>query len=223
MADLLGVGVGDTVKWHIMGSDKWVKTKIDRIHGDPTSQGIIISKEKLEDLGLEYNPNYIITSEEVDGDYEGIKTILSIDSLTESWDEMMDSSMSIIYLLVVFATLLSVIVLYNLGLLSFTEIKRELATLKVVGFKTGKLRKLLLTQNLWFTTIGFLIGVPLGLSGIQYMFSTMGDSFFIIAKITLKTLIVTFLITYVVSVLVNLMFSGKLKKLDMVESLKDNE
>ena len=40
MADLLGVGVGDTVKWHIMGSDEWVKTKIDRIHGDPTSQGI---------------------------------------------------------------------------------------------------------------------------------------------------------------------------------------
>ena len=223
MADLLGVGVGDTVKWHIMGSDKWVKTKIDRIHGDPTSQGLIISKEKLDDLGIDYNVTSIITSEDVDHNYKGIKTILSIDSLTESWDDMMESSMSMSYLLVVFATLLSIIVLYNLGLLSFTEIKRELATLKVLGFKTGKLRKLLLTQNLWFTTIGFIIGIPLGLLGIQYMFSTMGDSFFISVTLTLKTFVVTFLITYVVSILVNLMFSAKLKRLDMVESLKDNE
>ena len=45
------------------------------------------------------------------------------------------------------------LVLYNLGLLSFTEIKREFATLKVLGFKSSQLRKLLLTQNLWFTTM----------------------------------------------------------------------
>jgi len=131
--------------------------------------------------------------------------------------------MSIVYLLVVFATLLSVIVLYNLGLLSYTEIKRELATLKVLGFKTSKLRRLLLTQNLWFTTIGFVIGVPLGIAVLQYLFGTMGDSFYLPVHLSLKTLVITFLITYVVSVLVNLMFSGKLKKLDMVESLKDNE
>ena len=51
----------------------------------------------------------------------------------------------------------------------------------------------------------------------------MGDSFYMPVNLSLKTLIATFLITYVVSVLVNLMFSGKLKKLDMVESLKDLE
>ena len=223
MADLLGVGIGDTIKWHMMGSDKWVKTKIDRIHADPTSQGLILSKEKLGDLDIEYNETSIITSHEVNDSYDGVKTILSLDSLTESWDEMMESSMSIIYLLVVFAALLSVIVLYNLGLLSYTEIKRELATLKVLGFKTKSLRRLLLTQNLWFTTVGFVIGVPLGIVTLQYMFSTMGDSFYLPVHLSLKTLIVTFLITYVVSVLVNLMFSGKLKKLDMVESLKDVE
>lgn len=97
------------------------------------------------------------------------------------------------------------------------------ATLKVLGFKTSKLRRLLLTQNLWFTTIGFVIGVPLGIAVLQYLFGTMGDSFYLPVHLSLKTLVVTFLITYVVSVLVNLMFSGKLKKLDMVESLKDNE
>ena len=223
MADLLGVGVGDTVKWHKMGSDKWIKTKISKIYSDPTSQGLIITKDKLEDLDEEYKATSILTSKNVDENYTGVKTVLSINSLTESWDTMMNSSMSVIYLLVVFASLLSVIVLYNLGLLSFTEIKRELATLKVLGFKTSKLRSLLLTQNIWFTTIGFVIGIPLGCKILEYLFSTMGDSFYIPVSLSAKTLIVTFLITYVVSVLVNLMFSGKLRKLDMVESLKDME
>ena len=223
MADLLGVGVGDTIKWHTMGSDKWISSKIDKIYADPTSQGMIMSKDKFEDFDLDYKPTSIISSQNVDANYTGVKTILSIDSLTESWDEIMELSMTIVYLLVIFAALLSVIVLYNLGLLSYTEIKRELATLKVLGFKTRKLRRLLLTQNLWFTTIGFVIGVPLGREILQYMFGTMGDSFYMPVNLSLKTLIATFLITYVVSVLVNLMFSGKLKKLDMVESLKDLE
>ena len=59
MADMLGVKVGDKVKWHIMGSDKWVKTKIDKIHADPTSQGLIMSLDKLEDLLKFLIPNYI--------------------------------------------------------------------------------------------------------------------------------------------------------------------
>ena len=223
MAQLLGVGVGDTIKWHIMGSDKWINTKVDKIHSDPTSQGIIVSKEKLDDLGLNYTATSVISSHGVDKNYSGVKTIFSMDSLTDSWDDMMESSMTIIYLLAAFASLLSVIVLYNLGLLSFTEIKREFATLKVLGFKSYQLRKLLLTQNLWFTTIGFVIGVPLGREVLQYLWGTMGDSFYLKANISLKTLIITFLITYVVSILVNLMFSGKIKKLNMVESLKDNE
>ena len=223
MAELLDVNVGDTVKWHIMGSDKWVSTKIDRLHSDPTSQGIIVTKEKLEDLNLNYTPTSVITSQDVKDNYSGVKTIFSMDSLTDSWDDMMESSMTAIYLLAGFAALLSVIVLYNLGLLSFTEIKREFATLKVLGFKSSYLRKLLLTQNLWFTTIGFVIGVPLGFETLQYLWGTMGDSFYLKASLSLKTLIITFLITYVVSILVNLMFSGKIKKLNMVESLKDNE
>ena len=223
MAQLLGVGVGDTIKWHIVGSDKWISTKVDKIHSDPTSQGIIVSKEKLDDLGLNYTATSVISSHGVDKNYSGVKTIFSMDSLTDSWDDMMESSMTIIYLLAAFASLLSVIVLYNLGLLSFTEIKREFATLKVLGFKSSQLRKLLLTQNLWFTTIGFVIGVPLGREVLQYLWGTMGDSFYLKANISLKTLIITFLITYVVSILVNLMFSGKIKKLNMVESLKDNE
>ena len=223
MADMLDVGVGDTVKWHIMGSDKWVKTKVDKIHADPTSQGLIMSSDKLEDLDLNYTPTSIVTTEHVDKNYSAIKTANSMKDMTGSWDELTEAMWLLIYILIFFASLLAVVVLYNLGLLSFTEIEREIATLKVLGFKTGALRKLLLTQNLWFTAIGFLLGLPVGYFILKIMWESSGDSFYILPSISPANFILSAVITFALSIFVNLMFSRKIKKLDMVESLKSGE
>ena len=223
MADLLGVGVGDTVKWHIMGSDKWVSTKIDKIHADPISQGFIMSSDKLDNLELNYTPTSIVTSEHVDKNYSDIKAVNSMNDMTSSWDEMTESMMLLVYILIFFACLLAVVVLYNLGLLSFTEIEREIATLKVLGFKTSALRRLLLTQNLWFTAIGFVLGLPLGYYILDIMWQSSGDSFYILPSISLSNFLLTAVITFALSILVNLLFSCKIKKLDMVESLKGVE
>ena len=223
MAKMLDVGVGDTVKWHIMGSDKWVKTKIDKIHADPISQGFIMSADKLEDLDLNYTPTSIITSEHVTKDYDGVKAANSMKDMTASWDEMTEAMWLLIYILIFFACLLAVVVLYNLGLLSFTEIEREIATLKVLGFKTRALRKLLLTQNLWFTAIGFVLGLPVGYYILAIMWESSGDSFYILPSISVTNFLLTLVITFALSILVNLMFSRKIKKLDMVESLKSGE
>ena len=223
MADMLDVNVGDTIKWHIMGSDKWIKTKIDKIHADPTSQGLIMSTDKLEDLDLNYTPTSIVTAQHVDKNYTAIKTANSMKDMTSSWDELTEAMWLLIYILIFFASLLAVVVLYNLGLLSFTEIEREIATLKVLGFKTGALRKLLLTQNLWFTTIGLLLGVPVGYYILKIMWESSGDSFYILPSVTLTNFAITAIITFALSIFVNLMFSRKIKKLDMVESLKSGE
>ena len=223
MADMLNVDVGDTVKWHSMGSDKWIKTKIDKIHADPISQGFIMSKDKLEDLDLNYTPTSIVTTEHVDKNFSAIKASSSMRDMTSSWDELTESMWLLIYILIFFASLLAVVVLYNLGLLSFTEIEREIATLKVLGFKTGALRKLLLTQNLWFTAIGFVLGVPVGYYILAVMWESSGDSFYVLPSITITNLLLSATITFALSIIVNLMFSRKIKKLDMVESLKGVE
>jgi len=223
MADMLDVKVGDTVKCHIMGSDKWVNTKIDKIHADPISQGFIMSADKLEDLDLNYTATSIVTAEHVDKDYDGVKAANSMANMTSSWDELTESMWLLIYILIFFACLLAVIVLYNLGLLSFTEIEREIATLKVLGFKSSALRRLLLTQNLWFTAVGFILGLPVGYLILSIMWESSGDSFYILPSISLSNFILTAVITFALSIIVNLMFSRKIKKLDMVESLKSGE
>ncbi len=202
MADMLGVGVGDKVKWHIMGSDKWVNTTIDKIHADPISQGFIMSADKLEDIDLNYTPTSIVTEKHVNESYDGVKAANSMSDMTGSWDELTESMWLLIYILIFFASLLAVIVLYNLGLLSFT---------------------LLLTQNLWFTAIGFILGLPVGYAILAIMWESSGDSFYILPSISLTNFLLTAVITFALSIIVNLMFSRKIKKLDMVESLKSGE
>ena len=223
MAEMLDVSVGDTVKWHIMGSDKWVNTKIDKIHADPISQGLIMSQYKLEELGLNYTPTSIITSEHVNKSYDGIKTISTHEDTEGDWDHISQTTWLFIYTLSFLASILAVIVLYNLGLLSFTEIEREIATLKVLGFKSSYLRRLLLTQNLIFTTIGFILGVPLGFYMLGLMWASSGNSFYVIPSLTITNLLISAVITFSLSIIVNLMFSNRIRKLDMVESLKATE
>lgn len=223
MAESLDVGVGNTIKWHIVGSDDWVECKITNIHGEPLSQGIILSADKLNELDLNFTPTSIITSQSVDDDYDSIKSVSSIDDMVNAWDKMTSSVMMMVSILIFFAVLLAIVVLYNLGILSFTEIEREIATLKVLGFKTSDLRKLLLTQNLVFTAIGFMLGIPLGFYLMTLMMDAAGESLYYIPSLTLGNIALSAIITFTVSIAVNLLFSGKIKNLNMVEALKDVE
>ena len=222
-AESLNVGVGDTIEWHVVGSDDWVSCKITNIHGEPLSQGIILSKEKFDDLDLNYTPTSIITAENVEGNHDSIKSITTLNEMKNNWDEMSGSVMMMVSILIFFAILLAIVVLYNLGILSFTEIEREIATLKVLGFKTGDLRKLLLTQNLVFTFIGFILGIPLGFYLMTLMMNAAGDSLYYIPSLTLGNILLSGVITFIVSIAVNLLFSSKIKNLNMVEALKDVE
>ncbi len=220
MADLLGVGVGGTVKFHIMDSDKWVDVKIDKIYGHPSTQGFIMSPKKLDDLGLNYTTTSIITKKDVRREYDGIKSIISREEMVESLHERNKSLWMMIYALMLFAGLLAIIVLYNLGLLSFLEMERDIGTLKVLGFKTRTLTKLLLTQSLVFIIIGGLIGIPLGYEVLDMVWKSSSEKSFILPSISLMNLCSTFLIILAVSIIINLYFSRKIKNLDMVDALK---
>ena len=221
VAESLGVEVGDTIKWHIIGSDDWVECEVTNIHGEPLSQGIIISAEELEELGIDFNPTSILTTEDVDDDYDSVKSVTTLEKMRNAWNEMTESIMMLVSILIFFAVLLAIVVLYNLGILSFTEIEREIATLKVLGFKTRDLRKLLLTQNLIFTAIGFILGIPLGFYLMTLMMNAAGETVYFIPSLTLGNIALSGAITFAVSIAVNLLFSGKIKSLNMVEALKD--
>ena len=226
MAEVLGVKVGDKVRWHVAGNPKWIDSEITETYSIPFGQGMVMSPKVFDKEGgddYNYSTNVVLTKKNVNRNYTGVNSITTREDIRKGWDTMTEALNIMVSVLTAFAVVLAVVVLYNLGLLSFTEIQRELATLKVLGFNSKSLRRLLLTQNLWFSTIGFLLAIPGAhiLMGIL-MGSTGGDYSFPI-NIYLWNFVVSFIITFGLSVLVNLAFSFKIKKVNMVESLKSNE
>ncbi|RAP54194.1 MAG: cell division protein FtsX [Methanosphaera sp. rholeuAM130] len=219
-AELLGVDEGDSIQWHLYGEDKWINSTIDEINADPSNQGITLSQDKLEEFGYNFTPSMIVTNNEVNDSYDGISSIFTIGQLQNSWDDMMESGNLLIAVLLVFALLLSLVMLYSLGVLSFTEVEIDLATLKVIGFKSNVIRRLFLTQQVTLAIVGFIIGVPLGYGVLRVMMDSSGDTFYYPVHYKPLTIIISFVCVIALTVIVNLLLSRKIKQIDMVESLK---
>ncbi len=222
MADILDINVGDTIRGHVLDSDKIIKIKIDRIHSSPFSQGLVMSPNKLEELGLNYTPTSIVTSQHIDKPYEGT-SILYINDLITGWDKMEETTMMIIIALVFFAVILVLVILYNLNLLSFTEMENEIATLKVLGFKSTYLTELLATQSAFLIIIGFIVGIPISYYILLIIIPAFGNNFYLLPTISITNLGITFIVIISTSLITNMFFSRKIKKLDMANSLKDLE
>jgi putative ABC transport system permease protein len=227
LAELLKVSVGDEIRWHIYGTEQWQSSRIAAIFRKPISQGISVSREYFEDLDYHFLPTSIITTEQVPKELNeednGVTKVWAKEELIESYNTMTEAMDVLIYVLILAAIILAVVVLYNLGVLSFLERQRELSTLKVIGFKTSRIRALLFTQNLWMTALGVLFGMPVGLWILEYIFQFLGDSFDFITVVKLTSYLYSILGTFLVSILVNRLFSRRVKKLDMVSSLKGVE
>ena len=226
MAEVLGLEVGDKVRWHVAGNPKWIDSEITETYSIPFGQGMIMSPKTFEKEGgddYNYSANVVLSKENVKENYTGVTSITTSEDIRSGWNIMTEPMDMMVSILTTFAIVLAVVVLYNLGLLSFTEIQRELATLKVLGFDSKSLRRLLLTQNLWFSTIGFLLAIPGAYLLIGIMMGSTGDDYCFPINIYLWNFVLSFIITFGLSVLVNLAFSFKIKKVNMVESLKSNE
>lgn len=223
LANNLGLKKGDEFQWHIYGDEKWIDGTVDAIYRTPISQGITVNKDYFERQGYLFSATSIVTKDKNNENMEGVIAMWSKEDLAESYNTMSEAMNILVYILIFGAVILAVVVLYNLGVISFVERERELATLKVIGFKSMKIRRLLLTQTIWLTIIGMILGAPFGKWLIDYMCSFLGDSFDMMTIINLKSYLYSIVITLGLSVLVNLMFSRKVKNIDMVSSLKGVE
>ena len=218
-AELFGLKIGDEIEWHLYGNETWINSTVDAIYGDPSVQGITITSNCAEKNNISFIPTEIVTSEKVSGDFEHVRSINTYQDATNSWDKLTQTANLLIIILVIFAVMLALVVLYSLGLLGFTEVERDMATLKVLGFQLSDLRKLFITQYLGISIVGFLIGVPIGYYVLESIRSNT-DKLYYPTNYSLTTIAISFVITIVVSAIVNLLLANKLKNIDMVEALK---
>ncbi len=223
IADELGVKVGEKLRFHIYGDSHWAEVTVTAIYRDPAEQTTTMSCSAFEDLGYTFIPTEILSLEEKQDNLPGVTTIENIKDSRSSMESMLETMYLLIGVLCIAAALLAIVVLYNLGVLSLAEKERELATLKVIGFQAGKLRKLLLFQNTWLTVLGLLPGYYFGKFVLKTIMASMGSEFDMQLVIRSMSIAISALFTLGISIIVNYVFSGRLKKIDMVSSLKGVE
>lgn len=227
IADEYKLKAGDTFTISPYGTDKEYTLKVNGVIYS-SSESVAITNAYAEACGITgYKTDSLYTS--------AVKNVLLDDELTKNFEiqdkqsivESFETFTSLLNLsvtvLIAAAIVLGVVVLYNLGVMSYTERYREMATLKVVGFKDKKIAGLLIGQNMWVTVIGVILGLPLAAGTLGYLVKELASEYEMRVVMGWKTFLISTLLTFCVSLVVSLFVAKKNKKIDMVEALKGAE
>lgn len=190
--------------------------------------------EKIYGKALEYNSVYFLMKEgkgqeaKAVGESvlkeEGALSISYTADIEQQLNDMLGSLNIVLVVLVISAGLLAFVVLYNLNNINITERKRELATLKVLGFYPGEVAAYVYRENVILTILGAFAGMIFGKFLHRFVIVTVEiESAMFGRNIDPSSFVYSFFITVGFSILVNGVMYFKLKKIDMVESLKSVE
>ncbi|MEI3356708.1 MAG: FtsX-like permease family protein [Clostridia bacterium] len=226
LAEKYNLKIGDEVEWHIFGDETWYKSEIVGINRDPQSQIMNMTRKYYESLNLKYRADSLYTNENLENtkSLDGVEVIQSIETLKQGMENMLQTMKLMLVILIVVSAVLGFVIIYNLGILSLSEKQYQFATLKVLGFKNKQIKNIFVKQNIWLALIGIVLGLPLGYIMVDYIFkSALGDSYDFNAYIRIISYLYAAVGSFVVAIFVNKVLARKIKKIDMVSSLKGNE
>ena len=217
-----GLQPGDTLSFSPYGSDDTYTVRVAGVLRSMT-ESIVMSDRAADAIGYPYSVSAVYTDETNLPENRNILNVQTKKAIIDSFDSFMALMNVMILLLVLAAVVLGIVVLYNLGVMSYTERYREMATLKVVGFKDRKIGTLLISQNLWLTVLGILVGLPAGVGVLQYLLTALAAEYELKLVIGPATYLISILLTFGVSLAVGLMVARKNRHIDMVAALKTAE
>ena len=154
----------------------------------------------------------------------GVSNITFTSKTRHVFDDTMDSFAYVSLILIISAGALAFVVLYNLSSVNISERRRELATIKVLGFYDKEVYQYINRENTILTLIGILLGLGIGNILTMYIIKTCElDMLMFDPTIAWPSYIYAILITVAFAILVNIILYFSLKKIDMIESLKSVE
>lgn len=218
IADANHLKVGDSMVFSPYGSDEEYTATVAGILLSMT-EGLTMTDAYADTIGYPYSISSIYTDKEVTGDSR-IANVQNVNAVIDSFDTFMGIMNTMIIVLSIASLLLAAIVLYNLGTLSYIERYREMATLKVVGFQDKRIGQLLISQNIWLTIAGLLVGIPCGVGVLHYLMDVLGSEYELNIHVHFLSYLLSVGLVLGVSLLVGFLISSKNKKIDMVEALK---
>ncbi len=226
-ADMLNLQKGEVVRFKFPEKSEYLEGRITAVYKSPGTQGIAMTREFYESLDQEFSPHTVFTDMTVPKSYETerpeVENVTSKDEFIRSYRLRAESmNESVVYTMIV-SVVIGIVVMYNMGVLSFIEKTREIATLKVLGFTTARIRWILQQQNIFITGIGTAVGLALGIKVLAVLEGASDPGTDYILKLTPRPYIYAFLLAFVLSLIVNSAISSKVKDINMVEALKGVE
>lgn len=156
--------------------------------------------------------------------YDGVLNVTYTNSIEDQLNKMLESLDLVIIVLIISAGMLAFVVLYNLNNINITERRRELATLKVLGFYDMEVSSYVYRENIMLTFLSIIVGIGLGALLHRFVITTVEvDAVMFGRVVNWQSYLYSALFTIAFSLLVNWVMYYKLKKIDMVESLKSVE
>ena len=234
-ATMLGVKAGDTVQ--LKKGDDIVDVKISIIVENYVRHYLYLAPDLYEELfggAPDYNQllmkyqdtssNYETALGEKIMTYDGVAAISFTSDLIDQIDNMLRSLDIVIVVLIVSAGLLAFVVLYNLNNINITERQRELATLKVLGFFDGEVASYVYRENMVLTLFGVIAGMGIGTFLHHCVIQTVEVDMMMFGRnVFPRSYGWSALITLAFALFVNFMMFYRLRKIDMIESLKSVE
>lgn len=236
-ADLLNVKKGDRITLTGNGKNEQ-KVKVTAICENYAGHYVYMTAAQYEQLyGNEpiYNNLLLKANESVSMEalqkigeellqYEDVLNVQYTESLSGTLNDMLYALDQVMGVLIAVAGMLSFVVLYNLNNINITERRRELATLKVLGFYDGEVAAYVFRENILLTILGTGVGCVMGKFLHLFTIKTVEvDMAMFGRQIFPKSYLYGALFTVGFSLFVNAMMYFKLKKINMVESLKSVE
>lgn len=235
MANTLDVSSGDTIYLGADGEEKEVT--ITDVCENYMQHYVYMSPELYQELyGEEPEYNSILfdlkdaSAQELSqaGEellkYDGVMNVTYTNSIEDQLNTMLQSLDLVIVVLIVSAGLLAFVVLYNLNNINITERRRELATLKVLGFYDTEVSSYVYRENIMLTIFSIVVGIVLGALLHRFVITTVEvDAVMFGRVVKWQSYLYSALFTTAFSLFVNWVMYYKLKKIDMVESLKSVE
>lgn len=233
-AKLLDIDVGDKISLLDNGNNKY-DIKVSYIIKNYINQYLYINKNTYNNLFKDYKINSILISlkdedkNSKDFDKKYISngyalTIVDNDDIKSSMNDMLGSIDSIVAILIIAAASLAFVVLYNLSNINISERKREIATLKVLGFYPSEVDKYINRETVLLTILGIGIGLLFGSYLSHFIISTCEPDYIMFDRhVYTLSYFYSLFITVIFTIVVTIVTHFNLKKINMVTSLKNVE
>ncbi len=222
LSEELNKKAGDQLEFCLYGDSniKYTANIVDVVSSN--IEGFQISEEYAKNLNIDYTIDTIYTnaSKSDISINNNIANVQSKEEVIKTFDTFLEIMNMMIVVLVIFSLVLAFVVLYNLGSMTFIERYRELATLKVLGFKDKVIGWILISQNIWLSVIGVVLGCPAGYLTLKFLYKMLASEYELTVVCDWYVYVISIVLSLVVSFIMSWLTSLKVKKIDMVSSLK---